>query len=537
MFTAFLRTFYALAFILPITLCAQPGSLDLSFDPGVGPNALVNKVFPQADGKVIIVGSFTEVSGEPRGGVARLLEDGTIDLTYATGAGALGSIYNGVQQADGKMVLTGNMSSFDGINCSHLIRLNTDGTLDTGFQVDLQSYFANGITIDQQGSILMVGGFTFVNGAPCGRIVRLNPDGSTDQTFDTGFGFNAQANVICVDQQGRIWVTGYFTYYEGATAPGITRLLPNGHIDPAFTPGSGPDAVVFSMAMKATGGAVISGVFNYYNNTPRQYICALLDNGQVDPAFIPAAANLVPAQAIACTASGDVYAGSTFYLYHFLPNGGWDQNFTPYNGQADLTIQDVAFTTNGAIMIGGNFNSYLGVTRKHVARIKNCPTWYSDMDGDGFGSLESTITDCTQPAGYVAQNNDCDDYDPSVGGDRTWYLDADQDGAGNAAMSIVQCYQPAGYVSNQLDCNDADATAQVVQLWFTDADNDGFGDPSSGLSSCSPIPGRVLDGTDCNDNDANSHPGTTCNDGNGSTYFDSVGPDCNCAEIPAPWGR
>ena len=58
MFTAFLRTFYALAFILPITLCAQPGSLDLSFDPGVGPNALVNKVFPQADGKVIIVGSL-----------------------------------------------------------------------------------------------------------------------------------------------------------------------------------------------------------------------------------------------------------------------------------------------------------------------------------------------------------------------------------------------------------------------------------------------------------------------------------------------
>ena len=101
------------------------------------------------------------------------------------------------------MVPPGNMSSFDGINCWHLIRLNTDGTLDTGSQVDLQSYFANGITIDQQGSILMVGGFTFVNGAPCGRIVRLNPDGSTDETFDTGFGFNAQANVICVDQQGR----------------------------------------------------------------------------------------------------------------------------------------------------------------------------------------------------------------------------------------------------------------------------------------------------------------------------------------------
>jgi uncharacterized delta-60 repeat protein len=516
---------------------AQPGTLDLSFDPGVGPNDAVYRVFPQADGKVIIVGAFTEVSGVPRGGVARLLEDGSVDLTYATGAGAVGPIYSGVQQADGKMVLSGNMSSFDAINCSHLIRLNTDGTLDTSYQVDLQTYFASGITLDQQGRILMVGGFTFVNGAPCGRIVRLNPDGSTDQTFDSGVGFNSQANVICVDLQGRIWVTGYFTYYEGATAPGITRLLPNGHIDPAFTPASGPDAVVLAMATKPAGGAVISGVFNYYNNTPRQYICALLDNGLVDPAFIPSGQNITPAYGIALGPVGDVFAGAVFHFQRFMPNGSIDANFSPVTGQLNMTIYDVAFTTNGAIMIGGDFTTYLGVTRNHLARINNCPTWYQDMDGDGLGSLWwESIIDCVQPAGYVANHDDCNDEDPTVGSAPTWFQDADHDLAGNAAVSIVSCSPGYGWVLNTNDCDDADPTAQFVQNWYVDMDGDGFGDPTSGISSCLPIAGRVTDGTDCNDTDPNSHPGTSCNDGIATTYFDSVGPDCVCAGIPCAMG-
>lgn len=40
--------------------------------------------------------------------------------------------------------------------------------------------------------------------------------------------------------------------------------------------------------------------------------------------------------------------------------------------------------------------------------------WYADMDGDGYGNVEYTEWQCTQPTGYVAQAGDYDDTDASV---------------------------------------------------------------------------------------------------------------------------
>jgi hypothetical protein len=111
--------------------------------------------------------------------------------------------------------------------------------------------------------------------------------------------------------------------------------------------------------------------------------------------------------------------------------------------------------------------------------------FYADADDDSFGDAAATITACSAPAGYVADDSDCDDDNADAAPDAvetcdavdndcdgtidegvgtTFYRDADRDGFGVATMSISACTQPAGYVSNSTDCSDLSSNMKPGQV-------------------------------------------------------------------------
>ncbi|HMV69280.1 MAG TPA: MopE-related protein, partial [Myxococcota bacterium] len=180
------------------------------------------------------------------------------------------------------------------------------------------------------------------------------------------------------------------------------------------------------------------------------------------------------------------------------------------------------------------------------------PTWYRDADRDGYGNIDFTRVQCTQPSGFVADatdcldsvatvypgapeacdglDNDCDAVvDDNATGTRTWYRDGDGDGFGDPSVRTTSCTQPSGYVLDGRDCRDdlvavnpaavercdsvdnncdsvVDTDAIDRVTWYVDADRDTYGAATGGQACAVPANGSLQRG-DCDDARADTFPG------------------------------
>jgi Putative metal-binding motif/Secretion system C-terminal sorting domain len=146
--------------------------------------------------------------------------------------------------------------------------------------------------------------------------------------------------------------------------------------------------------------------------------------------------------------------------------------------------------------------------------------YYADADNDGFGDPNQDTLLCNAPAGFVANNTDCDDTDAFVNPTTVWYQDLDNDQVGNSNVTQVACLQPIGYVLTNGDCDDNNAAIVAPVIYYTDADQDGFGDDASATPFCQAPVNMIAIGGDCDDTDNTVYPGAT-------EVCDGLDNDCN----------
>ena len=197
------------------------GTLDTGFTTGT--NNTVGCITLQVDGKILIGGRFTQVGFYGRGRVARLLVNGSVDTGFNPSAGGYSdsAVHSIAVQADGNILLGGSFTSVGGITRPYLARVTAAGVLDGSFYPALNGQvFA--LALQADGTILIGGDFTALSGLSTWKLARLTAAGERDAGFlpnpnNTVFGIGLQAD-------GRILVGGAFSSIGGGTRAGLARL-------------------------------------------------------------------------------------------------------------------------------------------------------------------------------------------------------------------------------------------------------------------------------------------------------------------------
>ena len=355
------------------------GTLEDTFDPNANGN--VRDVALRPDGKLVVGGNFTTIGGQPQSYIARLSSDGRTDIGFDPDIqhGAYAEIDVIALQPDGKVVVGGTFDTIDEQTSKHIARLNTDGTLDTGFVPSAQpgSFVPDNVyaLAVQQDKKLLVGGdkFHFAN-LTRDSIVRLNANGSPDTAYKPDL--LGSAYTMALQPDGKLIASGNLVkIHNGNSDPTccIARMNVDGTLDETFH--AGTNLAILAAALQPDGKVVLGGYFTMLNDEPRNYIARLNADGTLDSSF-----NVIPngvVGTIVLQPDGKLVIGGAFTaigtqshnrIARLNADGSVEDAF---NLDPSSNIVDMATQTDGKLLIGGLFQTVGGQAHRGIARLNS----------------------------------------------------------------------------------------------------------------------------------------------------------------------
>jgi uncharacterized delta-60 repeat protein len=188
------------------------GTKDLTFDNSIGFNASVESIAIQPDGKILCGGVFITYKGLTENRIIRLNADGSKDLTFDNSIGFDIDVVSIAIQPDGKILVGGQFTTYKGVTANFIIRLNSDGSIDGTFNYGTGfNNIVSSILIQPDGKIIVGGDFTTYNGYTNNNIIKLNTSGGSVSTLNltnlvTSIEYNSVNNKFYAEYSSGIYV-------------------------------------------------------------------------------------------------------------------------------------------------------------------------------------------------------------------------------------------------------------------------------------------------------------------------------------------
>lgn len=305
------------------------GTLDPGFDPGNGPDQDLFSMAVQGDGKILLSGLFTNFNGFTRNRMVRLNSDGTVDQTFDVGLGpALNCLVKMFPQSDGKIMCSGNFPTFAGQSRSCLVRLNSNGTIDPGFSSNFSNCYITEVHPLSGGKFLVLGDFVNALSGTASYVAQINSDGSRDTGFSP-LQFSGKVEMAGRENSGSFILGGSFEKVGTEWRRKLVRFFPGGAIDPGFNPDARGGANITAVASQPDGKLLVGGEFTTVGDVKQPRLARVFSDGRLDPSFV------VPS------------------------------NF----GAIDGTILVFVLQPDGKILVGGGFTKIANVAAGRLARL------------------------------------------------------------------------------------------------------------------------------------------------------------------------
>ena len=349
-------------------VAAKGGNVDPIFGGSAqGFLGKVAAVAEQPDGKILVAGG--------RIGLVRLNSDGSMDTAFQTGverSAADVNVETLCLQTDGRILIGGYFTRVGGLQHPHIARLNPDGGLDESFHASVGSDVS--VMVLQPDGKILISSRNFlgdVNGVQVDGVARLNADGSLDVGFtgNSPFKFD-MASSIAVQPDGKILVGGQLFGVAGSASDNVIRLNADGSLDTTFNAGRLNHNTVNAVAVQGDGKVLVGGRFDFIDILNPKELVRLTPDGSLDSDFVAAPTSEV--QTLLVQPDGKILVGS-YGLARLNLDGSNDPSFQSMvlaESYSSVTgVRSIALEPDGGMVIGGGFSQVDGIARNSIARL------------------------------------------------------------------------------------------------------------------------------------------------------------------------